>query len=176
VIKEIRMMRKVDCYYYDEEINCCGALSDYSKMPCGLVPCTDDKCGMKEPRPLLQMPTQNGKYIKLGEPKVNYDEITCSYKIINEIYTQICNMVEKNIIDTVIAYARKNDVVDLIIIDEKFVRNALKHEEQRQQKPKTNFDKITSSVEALAEFIETISIKDISKERIVQWLKEPDDD
>ena len=41
----------------------------------------------------------------------------------------------------------------------------------------TNYEKITQSVEALAEFIETISIKDISKERIVEWLlKESDDD
>ena len=39
-------------------------------------------------------------------------------------------------------------------------------------KPKTNFDKITESMESLAEFIETISIKEISKERIVKWLQE----
>ena len=46
-----------------------------------------------------------------------------------------------------------------------------------QPKPKTNFVKITSSVENLAEFIETISIKKSSKERIVEWLlKESDDD
>lgn len=41
-----------------------------------------------------------------------------------------------------------------------------------KQPKQTNFDKITQSVEALAEFIETISIKDISKERIVKWLQQ----
>ena len=38
----------------------------------------------------------------------------------------------------------------------------------------TNFDKITSSVESLAEFIETISIKEMSKEKIIQWLNKED--
>ena len=42
-------------------------------------------------------------------------------------------------------------------------------------KSRTNYDKITESVESLAEFIETISIKEISKERIVQWLLERDE-
>ena len=49
--------------------------------------------------------------------------------------------------------------------------------EAKLNKKMTNYEKITQSVESLAEFIETISIKDISKERIVQWLlKESDDD
>lgn len=39
----------------------------------------------------------------------------------------------------------------------------------------TNYEKITQSVESLAEFIETISVKDISKERIVQWLLKEED-
>ena len=40
-----------------------------------------------------------------------------------------------------------------------------------QPKPKTNFEEITSSVEVLAEFIETISVKEISKKRIIEWLQ-----
>lgn len=116
-------MKKVDCYYYDEESNCCGALSDYSKTPCGLVPCTDDKCGMKEPRQTFECTGKNCP-LEFG-------------KGIGRCIATIC---------------------------------------EYRTKP-TNFDKITSSVESLAEFIETISIKDISKERIVQWLlKESDDD
>lgn len=113
-------MKKVDCYYYDEEINCCGALSDYSKMPCGLVLCTDDKCGMKEPRQDFKCTGKNCP-LKFGKGIGKCTATICEY--------------------------RTNP---------------------------TNFDKITESVESLAEFIETISIKEISKERIVQWLLKED--
>lgn len=47
--------------------------------------------------------------------------------------------------------------------------------EAKLNKKMTNYEKITQSVESLAEFIETISIKDISKERIVQWLLKEED-
>lgn len=150
-------MNKTDCIYYDEEFNCCGFETDYGQPMPIFKPCYENICTRKKQKPLLEMQTQNGKYIKLSEPKVNYDEITCTYKMINKVYVQICNMVEKNIIDAVIAYARENDVVDLILIDEQFVRNALKHEGERQNKQMTNYDKITESVESLAEFIKLVS-------------------
>lgn len=102
--------------------------------------------------PKIELP-RNGQYIHLNEPKICRDEITNTIKMESKISTQFCNMTEKNIIDNAIAYARANNVVDLILIDEKFVRNALKHEAERQQKPKTNFDRITASAESLAEFI-----------------------
>lgn len=146
-------MNKIDCIYYDEEFNCCGFETDYGQPMPVFKTCYENICTRKKQKPLLETPTTNGKYIKLGEPKVNYDEITCSYKMINKVHTQICNMVDKNIIDNVIAYAKENDVADLILIDEQFVRNALKHEEQRQKTKRTNYDKITESVESLAEWI-----------------------
>ena len=102
--------------------------------------------------PKIELP-RNGQYIHLNEPKICRDEITNTIKMESKISTQFCNMTEKNIIDNAIAYARANNVVDLILIDEKFVRNALKHEAERQQKPKTNFDRITESVEAFADWI-----------------------
>jgi hypothetical protein len=100
-------MKKVDCYYYDEEINCCGALSDYSKMPCGLVPCTDDKCGMKEPRQSFECTAKNCP-LEFGKTK-RCTVHCCEYRT----------------------------------------------------KP-TNFDKITSSVESLAEFIDSLNLIDCS--------------
>ena len=88
-------MNKVDCYYYDEESDCCGALSDYSKMPCGLVPCTDDKCGMKKPRQSFQCTGKNcpmgfnANWCTLHDcehrtvPKpTNFDKITSSVEIL----------------------------------------------------------------------------------------------
>jgi hypothetical protein len=87
-------------------------------MPCGLVPCTDDKCGMKEPRQSFECTGKNCP-LEFGKGIGRCTATICEYRT----------------------------------------------------KP-TNFDKITSSYDALAEFIETISIKEISKERIVEWLQE----
>lgn len=89
-------MNKFDCYYYDEESDCCGALSDYSKMPCGLVPCTDDKCGMKEPRQTFECTGKNCP-LEFGKTKrctvhcceyrtkpTNFDKITSSVDVLVE--------------------------------------------------------------------------------------------
>ena len=128
--------------------------------------------------PKIELP-RNGQYIHLNEPKVYHDEITQTYKSVNKISVQINQMAETHIVQAIIDYAKERGITDLFLIDEEFVKSALLNEKARREKQKlklqSNFYKITSSVESLAEFIETISIKDISKEQIVKWLLESEE-
>lgn len=109
-----------------------------------------------------KLPKENGKYIKLTNPKVCYDEITNIYKCETKIQVQICDTIEKNIISQVVDYAKENNVTDLILIDEDFVKSALKHEQQLRsplhqfksvKKPPTNFDKITQNVDSFVKWV-----------------------
>ena len=147
-----------------------------------------------------KLPKENGKYIKLAEPKMCYEELTNTYKCETKVMVQICDTIEKNIINTVVNYAKENNATDLILIDEDFVKSALKHEQKLRspvhqvksvKKPPTNFDKITQSVENLAYFISTLSrICDNTRcdvcpliavaecdneERIKEWLQQEAD-
>lgn len=74
-------------------------------------------------------------------------------------------------------------------IDEDFVKSALMHEKARRErqaiKPKTNFDRITESVESLAEFLyelrgcyvhscykcPLLSIDECNEKGIKEWLQ-----
>ena len=67
-------MNKFDCMYYDEEIDCCGALTNYAMGVVGLVPCSKHQCKMRKPRPLLQKPK-----------RTNFDRITESVESLAEI-------------------------------------------------------------------------------------------
>lgn len=59
--------------YYDEESDCCGALTNYAMGIVGLVPCSKHQCKMREPRPLLQKPK-----------RTNFDKITESVEDLAE--------------------------------------------------------------------------------------------
>ena len=106
--------------------------------------------------PKIELP-RNGQYIHLNEPKIYHDEITQTYTSVNKIAVQIHQMAETHIVQSIIDYAKERGINDLFLIDEDFVKSALLNEKRRREKqelkPKTNFDRITESVEALAEFI-----------------------
>ena len=121
----------------------------------------------------------SGKYIKLGEPKIEIENGLEEGKLVANVTmrvdTKIADLKDKAVCDAIIEYAKQQGITDLFIIDEDFVKSALIKEKARREMPKTNFDEITESVDSLAEFIETISIKEISKERIIQWLLKEED-
>lgn len=106
--------------------------------------------------PKIELP-RNGQYIHLNEPKIYHDEITQTYKSVNKISVQINQMAETHIVQAIIDYAKEQGISDLFLIDEDFVKSALMREKARRErqaiKPKTNFDRITESVESLAEFL-----------------------
>lgn len=121
-------MRKVDCYYYDGESDCCGALSDYSKGLAGKEPCIDEKCKMREPTQAFECTAENCplEFGKVGKCTV--------------------------------------------------------HNCEHRTKPQTNFDKITQSVESLAEYMDnyrwcpyfsksTCDSEIECKECIKEWLQ-----
>lgn len=99
-------MRKVDCYYYDGESDCCGALSDYSKGLAGKEPCIDEKCKMREPTQAFECTAENCplEFGKVGKctvhnceyrtkPQTNFDKITQSVESFVEfIYSQYGGM------------------------------------------------------------------------------------
>ena len=100
--------------------------------------------------PKIELP-RNGQYIHLNEPKIFHDEITQTYECVNKISVQINQMAETHIVQAIIDYAKEQGITDLFLIDEEFVKTALMREAERRRKPKTNFDRITESVESLAE-------------------------
>jgi hypothetical protein len=112
--------------------------------------------------PKIELP-RNGQYIHLSEPKIFHDEITQTYKSVNKISVQINQMAETHIVQAIIDYARERGINDLFLIDEEFVKSALIHERDLRsplyqkgvvKKPPTNFDRITESVESLADIMD----------------------
>lgn len=120
------------------------------------------------------------KYVKLANPKLEHHENLLNgmpnYNIKYNIMAQVNNIADKTIYDAIIKYATEQGITDLFLIDEEFVKSALINELSRiayenaekeakengyirvkldlPKLPRTNFDRITESVEALAGFIE----------------------
>lgn len=98
------------------------------------------------------------KYVKLANPKLEQHETLWNgmpnYNIKYNIMAKVNNIADKTIYDAIIKYATEQGITDLFLIDEDFVKSALLNEMQRREKPRTNFDKITESVESLTEFFE----------------------
>ena len=119
------------------------------------------------------------KYVKLANPRLEQHENLSNgmpnYNIKYNIMAKVNNIADKTIYDAIIKYATEQRITDLFLIDEGFVKSALINELSRMAyenaekeakemgcvriklnspKPKrTNFDRITSSVEAMAKFL-----------------------
>ena len=146
-----------------------------------------------------KLPRDNAKHIKLNVPKIepiqhfefleNIENPMSS--ILRSVYANIVDMTDKTICEAVIKYAKNQGATDLYILDRDFVKRALINEAKRQQKLKTNFDKITESVESLAEFIDSLNLIDCNacvgksicdchirdcKDVFIKWLQKEIDD
>lgn len=92
-------------------------------------------------------------YVNIAPPQKDLENLKCTFNtsaIIQPIRDKAKQVQDKTAINAIIDYAQKQGITDLFIIDEEFVKNAIKHEWEREHKPQTNFDKITQSVESLA--------------------------
>jgi hypothetical protein len=99
-------------------------------------------------------------YIHIAPPQMDLEKLKCTFNtgaIIQPIRDKAKQVQDKTVINAIIDYAQKQGITDLFVIDEAFVKNAIKHEWAREHKPQTNFDKITQNEEALAEFIDKVS-------------------
>ena len=98
------------------------------------------------------------KYVKLANPELEHTENLWNgmpnYNIKYNIKAQATNIADKTIYDAIIKYATEQGITDLFLIDEEFIKSALLNEMSRREKPRTNFDRITESVESLAEWLE----------------------
>ena len=103
-----------------------------------------------------KLPT--GTYIHLAEPKLEIENSLENGKLVAnmmmKVKTKICDLKDKVLCDEIIEYAKEQGITDLFLIDEEFLKSALLHEIERREKPKTNFDKITSSVDVLLDFLD----------------------
>lgn len=110
-----------------------------------------------------KLPRENGKYIKLGNGKVEHTETlpngtpNYTYTLTHNLCAKVVDMQNEVLCEEIVSFAKKQGITDLFLIDEDFVKSALMHEKARRErqsiKPKTNFDRITENEGALANFI-----------------------
>lgn len=134
-----------------------------------------------------KLPKEPLQHIKLSEPKIDFDMLENGNHISKfqiKVMAKINDLNDKVICDEIIKFAREQGITNLFLMDKEFIKSALTNEIKRREKPQTNFDKITSSVENLAELLAGVVDCNVCpcgnkncvgfttcKERIKEWLQ-----
>lgn len=159
-------VNEIDCMYYDKNENSCALRSSYFPTGRIVAVCKGNACQDKTPRHRLSTPPQTGKYIRLGEPKLeiqkNFEAGKYEEKHVFKVLAKINDFKDKVVYDEIVRFAQEQGITDLFLIDEDFVKSALIHENELRspvhqfkaiKRPPTNYDRITESAEAFADWI-----------------------
>lgn len=159
-------MSKEKCLFYNQELDCCTRLSDTEVRQ----PCLESICSYEKMKPIINKKNEYDVFTIFKE-KENYKSpleakeiFPCD--IVKEISEFVDNKIHAEIVHKYGIFVDKEELTKAL----KYDRNQYKQGwidgyktamgetfEKREIRKPTNFEKITESVERLAEFIKLVS-------------------